>query len=128
MTRTADLDRALDRALDLWGKADFTALAGDSAAAARILDHASQLSTPHPNVHPDPAARAVSHRPWWWAGGGAVAASLVAALVLGALPHSQPSRPDSQTLRTTALADDDDGDLMSFAMLYTPTSEEEYQL
>lgn len=119
----------LDHALDAWGKADFSALAGDSAAAARILAHASQLSATPSEPAAPPSAAASRRRPWWWAGGGAVAATLVAALVLGILPHhAPPPASPPPPAATLADADADDSELMSFAMLYTPTSEEEYQL
>lgn len=97
-------DRNLDKALDAWGQWQ----PGDDAAIARLIGHADALSAA---AAPAP----VSRRRWWLAGaGGAIAASLALGLLL--LP---PAAPDPWQAADPSA---------SFAMLYTPTMEEEYLL
>lgn len=114
-------DRQMDNALRAWAQADFEQLAGDSAAADRIIQHANRISAAAATP-----PQTVRKRPWWWAS-GAVATLAVALLVGTQAPHMRQLQPAAQS-QTDALAAGDDSDLMSFAMLYTPTSEEEYQL
>lgn len=113
----------LDAALGHWGRADFTTLAGDSGAPARILEHVSQIATTRPQTDSPDNPR----RRWWWLGGGTAAALSVAiALLLGGQPQAIPFVDTDPA--ATLLADADSDDMMLFALFYTPTSEEEYQL
>ena len=99
-------DRNLDKALDAWGQWQ----PGDDAAIARLIGHADAL----PSASLAAPSAPVSRRRWWLAGaGGAIAASLALGLLL--LP---PAAPDPLAADPSA----------SFAMLYTPTMEEEYLL
>ncbi|MFA5582473.1 MAG: hypothetical protein WDA25_11025 [Paracoccaceae bacterium] len=121
----------MEAMLSAWGRADLADLsanrdrAGDSARIARIIQHAHRVSTSRQQpAHPDTSR---SHRSWWWVGGSSigVAASVAVALLLAGNPMTRPATP---TAAPTLLADDDSDDMMLFALLYTPTSEEEYQL
>lgn len=95
-------DHDLDTALARWA----TAPIDDSAAVARLLAHADALPMAPPRRRT---------APWWMLGaGGALAASLALGLLLA--PAPAPTGP--------AAANPAD----SFAMLYTPTPEEEYLL
>ncbi|PZU47982.1 MAG: hypothetical protein DI568_08455 [Sphingomonas sp.] len=113
----------LNDALAAWGKADLPKLsgdaAGDNAALARILQHADAIA----------AADVPSRRPWW-ALGGAVAASVALALLLSpSIPGRQSQGDDTDKgAAPVMLADASGTDSAAFALLYTPTSEEEYQL
>lgn len=100
-------DDELDEALGRWGAWQ----PRDDAAVARIIAHADGC--------PAPPVRAAAVRHWWVLGASAaVAASVLVAVLLGvARPDAPPpaGRPDMRP------AD-------SFAMLYTPTPDEEYLL
>lgn len=116
-------DRELDSMLGLWAKGDPLTAAGDEAALLRILQHADAIATD------EPARR----RPLWWIGGTvAVAASAAMALLLapGFLGiGAGGTRPaDGVGDGPVMLAQADDDESVAFALLYTPTSEEEYQL
>lgn len=107
-------DVRLDRALGAWGRADPLGPTGDAAAIARILGHAEAVSrTP-----------ARQPRRWlpWLAGGGVAAAASVAVALLLAPPAPRPGAADGAAARMAA-ADPDAG--ASFALLYTPTIDEE---
>lgn len=107
-------DAALDRALAAWGRADPLDAAGDEAALARILAHADAVS------RTSPARRG---RLWpWLAGAGAAAASVSLALLLAPRP---PAEPASVPVQQAAAAPDA---AASFALLYTPTIDEELML
>lgn len=112
-------ERELDAALAAWGKNDPTA--GDDAALLRILQHADAIATAEPRT---------SHRFWWIGGAAAVAASVAMALVLSpALPGRGARAPAAGAGDgPVILAQVDADDSAAFALLYTPTSEEEYQL
>lgn len=117
MTRGANSDTALDGALDAWAKTDPLSGAGDDAALLRILVHADAIATP------DHARR---HTPWRMAGAVAVAASAALLVVLSpGVPRTGDS-PEPQASVTLAQAHTDES--AAFALLYTPSSEEEYQL
>ncbi|TPE59811.1 hypothetical protein FJQ54_12845 [Sandaracinobacter neustonicus] len=109
----------LNDALEAWGKADPLTTAGDQAALARILQHADAVAATH----------TPSHRPWWMLG-GAVAASVALALLLSPQIRGgqQPGGNTEPGGAPVILADASGGDSAAFALLYTPTSEEEYQL
>lgn len=113
-------DRDLERALAAWAK-ETPRAAGDDAALLRILQHADAIATSEPRV---------SHRKWWVGGGFAVAASIAIALLLSpGLPGPGSTAPavgvgDGSVMLAQANADES----AAFALLYTPTSEEEYQL
>jgi hypothetical protein len=126
MTDRPTPDIALDAALTQWARADFTRLAGDEAALARILSHADAI--PHP-------ARAEAPAPRRWLpvaiGSGALAASIAVALLLN--PMARPPAPSGPAPTTTPdqgvqLAIADDHAVESFALLYTVTDEEEQVL
>lgn len=116
-------ENALDGALGAWAKADPLTGAGDEAALLRILQHADQIAMDQPS----------RSRPWWWMG-GAVAMAASAALALLLAPGSIGT--GAETGRSAGAGDgpvmlaqaDDDDESIAFALLYTPTSEEEYQL
>ena len=112
-------DRELDAALGAWAKHD--PAAGDNAALLRILQHADAIATPEPRTN---------HRNWWWGGAAAVAASVAMALLFSpALPGGRPGAPATGAGDgPVILAQVDADDSAAFALLYTPTSEEEYQL
>ncbi len=100
-------DNKLNAALSAWAGWQ----AGDDAAIARIIRHADALPAM-------PSAAGGMPRRWWMVGaGGALAASLA----LGMLLLSPAPEPDA----TAGTASDSSA---SFAMLYTPTTEEEYLL
>ncbi len=105
------MEERLDRALAAWGRSE-PGRAEDDAAVARILAHADAVS------------RTAARRPRalmpWLVGGGAVAASVAVALLLAPAPRGVPSAGAPAQL---AAAVPDEG--ASFALLYTPTIEEE---
>ncbi|MFN3371613.1 MAG: hypothetical protein ACK4Z0_08810 [Sphingomonadaceae bacterium] len=103
----------LDRALEAWGRADPLDAAGDAAAIGRILGHVeAALETPE---------RARRHWLPWLAGGGAAAASVAVALLL-APPTQRQGAPDGAPVAMAAAIPDEGA---SFALLYTPTIDEE---
>lgn len=104
---------SLDRALAAWATTA-PAGAGDEAALARILGHADRIATPAP-----------TRRPIWMVG-GAIAASVAVALLLA--PRPGMDAPQAPTGSPVILADASPDSSAAFALLYTPTSEEEYQL
>lgn len=97
-------DDAVDQALADWGRADFA----DAAAVARLAAHGAALGQR-------------GRRRWWplLAGGGAVAASVAAALMFAAPQTLQAPAPMMAAVQETGDADE------SFALLFTPTLEEE---
>lgn len=118
----------LNDALAAWGKADLPKLsgdaAGDNAALARILQHADAIAAA------DVPSRRPPFRREWWVLGGAVAASVALALLLSpSIPGRQSQGDDTDKgAAPVMLADASGTDSAAFALLYTPTSEEEYQL
>ncbi|MCG2840223.1 hypothetical protein L6Q21_04410 [Sandaracinobacter sp. RS1-74] len=119
-------DRKLDEALAAWAKTDPLTRAGDEAAVLRILQHAETIATTGPSADRP-------RRSWWWVGGAAaVAASAAVALLLapGSLwTGTQGTAPGADVGGgSVMLAEADVGESAAFALLYTPTSEEEYQL
>ena len=109
----------LDEALAAWGAADPLTAAGDSGAIERILNHADAVAASHRNA----GLR-------WWMLGGAVAATAVITLLLapsfdGLLPQD---RAEEAGAAPVILADASGSESAAFALLYTPTTEEEYQL
>lgn len=118
----------LGAALDAWATTEPRG-AGDEAALARILAHADAVSDCAPATVRSPS-RAGARAPLWMVG-GAVAASVAIAVFLG--PRPDGARPDGPAAAGEAaapvrLADADLADSAAFALLYTPTVEEEYQL
>lgn len=121
----------LDAAIAAWAKAE-PAGAGDADALARILQHAETIAS-----EPAPAARkGFLPKPGWMVG-GALAASLVLALLATPRPGAAPDREGAQVIVAKAdgaprnpviLAEANDSESAAFALLYTPTVEEEYQL
>ena len=123
MTNDQDLETRLDGALGAWAKADPLTGAGDEAALLRILRHADAIAMDEPS----------RSRPWWWMGGAvAMAASAALALVLAPGPLGTGSGDTGQAVGAgdgpVMLAQADGDESIAFALLYTPTSEEEYQL
>ncbi len=122
----------LDAALAAWAKTE-PAGAGDEAALARILAHAETIA-----ARPDPSSRPGAGggflpKPGWILG-GALAASFAIALLLA--PSSGPAPVDGNVVAGAGdveggpvmLADAGSDTRAAFALLYTPTVEEEYQL
>lgn len=118
-----DHDASLDRALGTWARHD----AGDEAALMRILSHADAIAQtkPAPARHAPAEPGQGGPRRAFWMLGGAVAASVAIAALL-ASPMAGTGALDAQGLLMLAEADADSG--LAFALLYTPTIEEEYQL
>jgi hypothetical protein len=122
----------LDAVLATWATTE-PAGAGDEAALARILQHAETIAT-------QPAASARRGAGWFqpksgWMLGGALAASFAIALLLAPRPQSVPG--EAEVVLASAgdveggsvkLAEAENGTSATFALLYTPTTEEEYQL
>ncbi|WP_374389622.1 hypothetical protein [Sandaracinobacter sp.] len=108
----------LDDALAAWGTTD-PLTAGDSGALDRILKHADAVAAPSP-----------ASRLRWWALGGAVAASAAIALVVApSIGVSQRQDAAGEAgAQPVILADASGSESAAFALLYTPTTEEEYQL
>lgn len=124
-----DHDASLDRALGTWARHD----AGDEAALMRILSHADAIAQtkPAPARHAPAEPGQGGPRRAFWMLGGAVAASVAIAALLApsprlASPMAGTGALDAQGLLMLAEADADSG--LAFALLYTPTIEEEYQL
>lgn len=121
----------LDAALAAWAKTD-PAGAGDEAALARILKHAETIATPT-TAKPRSGAGWFQPKPGWMLG-GALAASFAIALLLA--PTSGPSPAGGNVVASAGdveggsvmLAEADSDTRAAFALLYTPTVEEEYQL
>ena len=120
-------DRRLEAALGVWGRTDPLHGAGDEAALQRILQHADALPLPVPL--PGPATRiAARNHPWWWLGGfSALAASILVLALTGPTIHKAafPALDDDSAM-VVAESNLDDG--LVFALLFTPTNDEEYQL
>lgn len=88
----------------------------DPAAEERLAAHALRL-----------AAAPAAPRPWRWTAGIGMAASVaVAALMLR--PAAEPMPAAENAAATAAAAKGEDGAIASFALLYTPTYEEEQYL
>jgi hypothetical protein len=118
----------LGRALDAWATTEPEG-AGDSAALARILAHADAVATQSADA-PGPKAGSGPFRKPGWMLGGALAASLAVAVLLAPRPGAAPAPADggNQGGAPVMLAEADGGENAAFALLYTPTVEEEYQL
>ena len=122
----------LDAALAAWATTE-PAGAGDEAALARILRHADTIATQSANSA-GPAAGRFRPKPGWMLG-GALAASFAIALLLAPDPRGKPGA-DEVVLAgagdveggSVKLAEAEVGTSATFALLYTPTVEEEYQL
>jgi hypothetical protein len=101
--------RNMDEALRLWARDDRV----DPAAVERLVQHAEGLAGP------------ARPRRWlpWAAGGGALAASVAVALMIAAPREAPPQEPAAPM--TAALPDADFSGQASFALLYTPTADEE---
>jgi hypothetical protein len=123
-----------DAALAAWATAE-PAGAGDDAALARILAHAETIAS-----EPAPATRRPGGgflpKPGWMLG-GALAASLAIAFLAAPRPGAAPAGGEAQVVLAKAdgadrnpvmLAEADSSESAAFALLYTPTVEEEYQL
>lgn len=131
----------LDAAIAAWAKTE-PAGAGDVDALARILGHAETIATQSANPARAGAGRfrqksgAGRFRPKpGWMLGGALAASFATALLLAPDPRGTPGA-DEVVLASAGdiaggsvkLAESESGTSAAFALLYTPTVEEEYQL
>jgi ferric-dicitrate binding protein FerR (iron transport regulator) len=124
----------LDAALAAWATTE-PAGAGDAAALARILAHAETIATqPSAPALPDarPGVRpGVRPGPGWMLG-GALAASVAIALLLAPARGPAPGAADADAGTANGspvmLAEADSDTRAAFALLYTPTIEEEYQL
>ncbi len=122
----------LDAAIAAWATTE-PAGAGDDAALARILGHAETIAT---QGAPPAPSRAGWFRPKpGWMLGGALAASFAIALLLAPNPQAAPG--EAEVVLASAgdvaggsvkLAEAESGTSATFALLYTPTVEEEYQL
>jgi hypothetical protein len=121
----------LDAAIAAWAKTE-TDGAGDADALARILQHAETIAS-----EPAHAARKGFLPRSGWMVGGALAASLVLALLATPRPGAGPGGGQAQVIVAKAdgaernpvmLAEANDSESAAFALLYTPTVEEEYQL
>lgn len=122
----------LGRALDAWATTEPEG-AGDSAALARILAHADAVATQSADAPRRDAGSGPFRKPGWmpsWTLGGALAASLAVAVLLAPDPGVAPAPADggNQGGAPVMLAEADGGESAAFALLYTPTVEEEYQL
>lgn len=121
--RKEDMEQDFDKALRIWARADLA----DDAAVERLVASASALASAP--VRPGkPTARSSGRPAWWpWALAGSVAASLAAAALL--LPSSPvvPPAPGPVSTHEVQLAsfEDDEDAIDSFALLFTPTYEEE---
>jgi hypothetical protein len=122
----------LDAAIAAWATTE-PAGAGDDAALARILQHAETIATPAA-APARPGAGWFQPKPGWMLG-GALAASFAIALLLAPRPQSVPG--EAEVVLASAgdveggsvmLAEADSDTRAAFALLYTPTVEEEYQL
>ncbi|MFQ3665773.1 MAG: hypothetical protein SNJ79_07035 [Sphingomonadaceae bacterium] len=111
--RTAQMDdMEISAALAHWAKAPVLDPAREAAAIARIVAHGDELAS----ALPLPAA--TRRRRWWpMMAGGAVAASAALALLMA------PPGPDVGTGATGAAPDMPEA---SFALLFTPTPDEEW--
>lgn len=100
-------DTQMDRALAAWGQSPMA----DEGAVGRLVAHAEALAQ---------ASAAKPPRRGWvgWATGGALAASVALALLLA------PSSRDAMPPPAAAVPASGDPSA-SFAMLYSPTAEEE---
>ena len=121
----------LDAAIAAWAATE-PAGAGDEAALLRILHHAETIACPSANARP--GAAWFQPKPGWMLG-GALAASLAIALLLVPRPQSTAGEAgavlaDGRDIEggSVMLAEADVGTRAAFALLYTPTVEEEYQL
>lgn len=124
----------LDAAIAAWAKTEPNG-AGDTDALARILQHAETIAS-------DPATS--TRRPGGgflpkpgWMVGGAIAASLAIAFLATPRPGAAPeggqaevvlAQADAAKRNPVMLAEADSSESAAFALLYTPTVEEEYQL
>lgn len=113
----------LDAAIAHWARTDPLTTAGDEAAVARILGHAGAIT----RTEPWPARSATQRRSLWAGGAVAIAASVAMALLLapGSRRAEQPATPGVAPVMRAAT---DGTDSRLFALLYTPTSEEEFLL
>jgi hypothetical protein len=118
----------LDAALAAWATTEPEG-AGDQAALARILGHAETIAT-----QPAPARAAPRPGPRWMLG-GALAASLAIALLFAPRQGTAPGTDQVVVAQAgggdggaVMLAEADSDTRAAFALLYTPTVEEEYQL
>jgi len=125
MMRKGDSDRAFEAAVESWAKTDF----GNDAAIGRILARTDQLAKTAP-------PQAVwSHGRHGWrklVSGVGIAASVVVALLV--MPGTDPKTGAIQTGAIQEVSvieveergtDSEEDALDSFALLYTPTMEEE---
>jgi hypothetical protein len=131
----------LDAALAAWATTE-PAGAGDAAALARIVEHAETNATrTAAPARPDAGSR-FRPKPGWMLG-GALAASFAIALLLAPQPGTSPGTTpgaasgDGGVVVASARnveggsvmpAEADGSESAAFALLYTPTVEEEYQL
>jgi hypothetical protein len=109
----------LHEALAAWGKVDPLTAAGDCGAIERILSHADAVAA---------SPRNAGLR--WWMLGGAVAATAAISLLF---PHPFDGLPPRNQAEEAGaapviLADARGSEGAAFALLYTPTTEEEYLL
>lgn len=127
----------LNAALADWATTE-PAGAGDPAALARILQHAETIATQPTSAAERRSAGAVRPKSGWMVG-GALAASFAIAVLLASRPGDLPggAQGSAAVIQASAgdrqggsvmLAEADGSESAAFALLYTPTVEEEYQL
>lgn len=126
-------DRKLETALSAWGRADPLQGAGDEAALLRILQHADTLALSGPPLpgsvlSGSATAASSSHHPRRWLGSLSALAAALVILALAAPLIQKTMAPVFNDEVPTVLADADLDDGLVFALLYTPTNDEEYQL
>ncbi len=112
-----------DAAIRQWATTDPLTTAGDEQAIARIVRHADAIT----QAEPWPVRGRGSRHLYWAGGAAAMAASVAIALLLA--PANRPAGEGPLTAAAPVmLAEADSNDTQLFALLYTPTSEEEFLL
>lgn len=115
-------NRKLDAALAIWAKANPGQEAGDEKAVQRILRHADQLA------FQGSAANQDVHHPWWWFGGLSALAAAILVLTLTATGLHNAGFSAGSKDNSVAMIDAGLNDGPVFVSLFTPMSDEEYQL
>jgi len=105
------MDNSVDAALSAWARHDKV----DADAVERIMLHAGQIS--------QQKGQGLRHWLPWAAAGGAIAASVAAAIIF-AVPGTDATGAFGPEV-VAAVPDGDFAGQASFALLYTPTADEE---
>lgn len=121
MMRKADNEHAFEAAMEAWAKTGF----GDDAAIGRIISRAEQL----PDTAPQPVPAAV-RRSWrkLIPGVGIAAAVAVAMLTMPGTDPKTGVMKEVSVIEVEEGGTDNADTVDSFALLYTPTMEEELYL